>query len=143
MSRKLSLAVAVFVVALGLGQKAFGQASGSFAGTVTDKSGSAVVGATVSVASEATGVVRTTTTDDNGHYAVTLLPVSVYSVRVEFKGFQTTESKGVKVEVEHYREIGFKLSAAAVSPTVEVTASEVGVETANPSFGQVITSQQV
>jgi hypothetical protein len=143
MSRKLSLAVAVFVVALGLGQKAFGQASGSFAGTVTDKSGSAVVGATVSVASEATGVVRTTTTDDNGHYAVTLLPVSVYSVRVEFKGFQTTESKGVKLQVDEHREMDFTLSPATVSSTVEVTASEVAVETTNPSLGQVITSQQV
>jgi len=143
MSRKYFLAVVVFIATLCGGQKAFGQASGSFSGTVTDKTGSAVAGATVTVTSEATGVVRTQTTDDTGHYAVTLLPVSVYSVRVEFKGFQTTESKGVKLQVDEHRQMDFTLSPATVSSTVEVTAEEVAVETTNPSLGQVITSQQV
>jgi hypothetical protein len=143
MSRKHFLAVVVFIATLCGGQKALGQTTGSFSGTVTDKTGSAVAGATVTVTSEATGVVRTTTTDDTGHYTITLLPVSVYSVRVEFKGFQTTESKGVKLQVDEHREMDFTLSPATVSSTVEVTAEEVAVETTNPSLGQVITSQQV
>src|SRR5215475_11317818 len=143
MSRKLAFSLVVLIATLCWSSTAFGQATGSFSGTVTDKSGSAVAGATVTVTSQGTGVARTVTTDDSGHYAVTLLPVSVYSVRIEFKGFQTTESKDVKLQVDEHREMDFSLSPATVSSTVEVTAAEVAVETSNPSLGQVINSQQV
>src|SRR5215472_11823132 len=122
---------------------ALGQATGSFLGTVTDKSGSAVPGAAVTVTSQGTGASRSVSTDDNGHYIVNLLPVSIYTVRVEFKGFQTVESKDLKLQVDEQRELNFTLTPASVSSTVEVVGSAVAVETANPSLGQVITSEEV
>ena len=125
------------------GQAAYGQATGSFLGTVTDKSGAAVSGASVTVTSQGTGATRETTTDDVGHYVVNLLPVSIYTIRVEFKGFQTAESKDVKLQVDEQRELDFTLVLSTVSSSVEVVANEVVVETANPSLGQVITSQEV
>jgi len=124
-------------------QRAYGQATGSFLGTVTDKSGSAISGATVAVTSQGTGAARQTITDEAGHYNINLLPVSVYTVHVEFKGFQTAETKDVRLQVDEQRELDFSLSPATVSSSVEVVANEVAVETANPSLGQVITSQQV
>jgi len=140
-----------FLVALGFcaailcccGQRAYGQATGSFLGTVTDKSGSAISGAIVTVTSQGTGATRQTTTDDAGHYNINLLPITVYTVRVDFKGFQTSEAKDVKLQVDEQRELDFSLSPATVSSSVEVVANEVAVETTNPSLGQVITSQQV
>jgi Carboxypeptidase regulatory-like domain len=123
--------------------RAYGQANGSFLGTVSDKSGSAIAGATVTVTSQGTGAVRQTSTDEAGHYVVNLLPVSVYTVRVEFKGFAPAESKDVRLQVDEQRELDFSLSPASVSTSVEVTANEVAVETANPALGQVITSQEV
>lgn len=123
--------------------RTYGQANGSFLGTVRDKSGSAVAGATVTVTSQATGAVRETTTDEVGHYVVNLLPVSVYTVHVEFKGFAPAESKDLRLQVDEQRELDFSLSPASVSTSVEVMANEVAVETANPSLGQVITSQEV
>jgi len=143
MSRKFVFSLVVFIATLCWSTSAFGQATGSFAGTVTDKSGSAVAGATVTVTSQTTGVARTATTDETGHYGINLLPVSVYTIHVEFKGFQPAESKDVKLQVDEHRELDFSLSPATVSSTVEVTASEVAMETSNPSLGQVITSQQV
>jgi carboxypeptidase family protein len=135
--------VACFAVLCFCGQRAYGQAVGSFQGTVTDKSGSAISGAKVTVASQTTGATRDTITDQTGHYVVNLLPVSVYTVRVEFQGFQTAESKDLKLQVDEQRELDFTLSPATVSSTVEVSADAVAVETANPTLGQVITSQQV
>src|SRR6266403_4048455 len=143
MSKRIIFAVVVCIAALCLGQAAFGQATGSFQGTVTDKSGSAIVGASVKVTSQATGAVREATTDDSGHYIIALLPVSIYTIRVEFKGFQTTESKDVRLQVDEQRELDFALAPASVSSTVEVVANAVAVETANPTLGQVITSEQV
>jgi len=143
MSKRIIFAVVVCIAALCLGQAAFGQATGSFQGTVTDKSGSAIIGASVKVTSQATGAVREATTDDSGHYIIALLPVSIYTIQVEFKGFQTTESKDVRLQVDEHRELDFALAPASVSSTVEVVGNAVAVETANPSLGQVITSQQV
>src|SRR5690242_3605685 len=45
----------------------YGQATGSFSGTVTDKTGSVVSGANVKATAQATGGVRESKTDDSGH----------------------------------------------------------------------------
>jgi hypothetical protein len=143
MSKRTIFAVIACVAALCCGQSAFGQATGSFQGTVTDKSGSAIIGASVKATSQATGAVREATTDDSGHYIIALLPVSIYTIRVEFKGFQTTESKDLRLQVDEQRELDFALAPASVSSSIEVVANAVAVETANPTLGQVITSQEV
>jgi hypothetical protein len=143
MSKRIIFAVIACLVVLCCGQKTFGQATGSFQGTVTDKSGSAIIGASVKATSQGTGAVREATTDDSGHYIIALLPVSIYTIRVEFKGFQTTESKDLRLQVDEQRELDFALAPASVSSSIEVVANAVAVETANPTLGQVITSQEV
>src|ERR1019366_9278021 len=121
----------------------YGQANGSFSGTVADKTGSVVAGASVKITSQGTGLVREARTDDSGHYLVPLLPVAVYTIHVESQGFQTTEQKDVRLQDDEQREINFSLNPASVSQSVEVSATEVAVETTHPSLGQVITEQQV
>jgi len=74
---------------------------------------------------------------------VPLLPVSNYSIRVESQGFQTTEQKDLRLQVNEQREVDFALNPASVSSTVEVSATEVAVQTTNATLGQVITSEQV
>src|SRR5271155_6171419 len=84
---KLSHRIWFFVVAcalaLAFSPAAHGQATGSFSGTVVDKSGSGVPGATVTATSEGTGLGRGTKTDNAGHYVIPLLPVSIYTIRIE------------------------------------------------------------
>src|ERR1700704_3751558 len=138
---KRSALLVIFL--LSICQFLYSQASGSFSGTVTDKTGSVVSGATVKITSLATGLARETKTDETGHYMVPLLPVSVYSIRVESQGFQTTEQKDLRLQVDEKREINFSLAPASVSSTVEVSATEVAVQTTNATLGQVITSEQV
>jgi hypothetical protein len=121
----------------------YGQATGSFSGTVVDKSGGNVPGATVTATAAATGLARTGKTDDAGHYLIPLLPVGGYTVRVESSGFQAAEAKGLNLDVNESRELDFTLSPANVSTTVEVSANALAAETTNPSLGQVINSQQV
>jgi hypothetical protein len=120
-----------------------GQANGSFSGTVTDKAGAVVSGATVRATAQETGLSRETKTDDSGHYVIPLLPVAHYTIRVDSQGFQANEEKDVRLQVDEHREVDFSLAPASVTSTVEVNATEVAVETANPSLGQVITSEQV
>ena len=131
------------VILLSICQFLYSQANGSFSGTVADKSGSVIANATVKVTSTQTGLVRDTKTDDTGHYTVPLLPVSTYTVRVEAQGFQAAEQRDAYLQVNESRELNFTLNPASVSTSVEVTATEVAVQTTNPTLGQVITSQQV
>jgi hypothetical protein len=139
------LLCACFVMALGMcfASTAWGQATGSFSGTVLDKSGSPMSGATVTAVSQSTGVSRSAKTDDAGHYLIPLLPVSIYTVRAEFAGFKTAETKDLRLQIDEARELNFTLGPSTVTTAVEVSASAVAVETTNPSLGQVITAQEV
>jgi len=121
----------------------YGQATGSFSGTVTDKSGSVISGATVTATSQGTGLSRASKTEDAGHYLIPLLPIGIYTLRVEFQGFRTAETKDLRLQVDEARELDFNLSPSSVSAQVEVSANAVAVETTNPSLGQVITAEQV
>ena len=53
----------------------YGQATGSFSGTITDKTGSVVCGASVKATAQGTGTSRESKTDDSGHYLMPLLPI--------------------------------------------------------------------
>jgi hypothetical protein len=133
----------VCTLALSVSPALFGQATGSFSGTVVDKSGSPISAATVTATSQGTGVSRQSKTDEAGHYLIPLLPVSIYALRVEFQGFQAVENKDLRLQVDEARELNFTLSPSSVSSTVEVSALAVAVETSNPSLGQVINAEEV
>jgi hypothetical protein len=136
-------ALLLFVLALLLSPTLHAQATGSFSGSVLDKSGSAIPGATVTATSQGTGLARNTQTDNAGHYLIPLLPVGLYTVRVDASGFQSGESKDLRLQVDEARELDFPLAPATVVTSVEVVSNAVAVQTTSPSLGQVITSQQV
>jgi hypothetical protein len=142
-SYKILFTAIVSILLLTICPAMHGQATGSFSGNVLDKSGAAIPGASVGVVSEGTGLARKVKTDDAGHYLLPLLPVGSYTVRVDATGFQSAESKDLRLQVDEARELDFSLAPAAVVTTVAVSGEAVAVETTNPSLGQVITSQQV
>src|SRR6267378_4455377 len=142
-SIKALLVILFCCVVVSVSPLLYGQASGSFAGTISDKTGSVISGATVKVTSQGTGASREAKTDDAGHYLIPLLPVGIYTLHVEFQGFRAAETKDLRLQIDEARELNFTLSPSTVSSQVEVTANAVSVETTNPSLGQVITSEQV
>jgi hypothetical protein len=142
-THRILLLVVICVLALIIPAAAHGQATGSFSGNVLDKSGSAVPGATVIATSQGTGLARDGKTDNTGHYLIPLVPIGTYTVRVDAAGFQSAETKDLRLQVDEARELDFSLVPATVVTTVAVTGDAVAVETANSSLGQVITSQQV
>src|SRR6202158_4440081 len=143
MLTRKALLVAVLCSVFSLCPLLNGQANGSLSGTVSDKTGSVISGATVKITSQGTGITREVKTDGSGHYLAPLLPVSIYTIRVESQGFQTTEQKDIRLQVDEQREVDFSVNPASVSSTVEVSATEVAVETTNPTLGQVITAEEV
>jgi Carboxypeptidase regulatory-like domain len=142
-SHKIFILVVVCILGLMISPAMLGQATGSFSGNVFDKAGASVPGATVIATAQGTGQVRTTNTDGAGHYLLPLLPVGIYTVHVDATGFQSAESKDLKLQIDEARELDFSLVPGTVVTTVAVTGDAVAVESANPSLGQVITSQEV
>ncbi len=143
LNKSALLGVGLLLLAVSVCPLVQGQANGSFSGTVSDKAGAVVAAATVKVTSQGTGVVREAKTNESGYYLIPLLPVAFYTIHVESQGFQATEQRDIRLQVDEHREVDFTLAPASVSTNVEVNATEVAVETTNPSLGQVITSEQV
>lgn len=142
-SKRTLLAVYCFALIGLLSPCLYGQATGSFTGTVSDNSGAVVSGVKVTVTAQATNNSRETTTDETGHYLIPLLGVGQYSIKVEASGFKPAEAKDVRLQIDEHREFDFKLVPASVTTSVEVNATEVAVQTTNPTLGQVITSEEV
>src|SRR6476659_7495248 len=69
--------------------------TGGISGTVTDQTGGAMPGATVTVTSATTGQSRTTVTNELGRYQVSALQPSRYEVKVELQGFSTVRRPDV------------------------------------------------
>ena len=93
MSRKLKLSAVLVCLLSGLlSASLFGQATGSFSGTVSDNSGAVVAGAKITVTSQATNTSREVITDDTGHFLVPLLGVADYTIKVEAAGFKAAQA---------------------------------------------------
>jgi hypothetical protein len=93
MSKKLVFVVMALVVALCVSPTVYGQANASFSGTVSDKSGSVIAGASVSVVSQDTGASRATNTDESGHYLITLLPLGSLHGPCRLQGLSERRAK--------------------------------------------------
>ncbi|MDT7603354.1 MAG: hypothetical protein QOF61_1351, partial [Acidobacteriota bacterium] len=117
---------------------------GRISGTIKDASGAVVPGSTITVTNAATNLVRTATTDADGFYTVTNLPVGTYVVSADSSGFKRAEQSGVAVTADARLTIDLALDTGQVSETVLV-ATSVG-ETVNTTSGEVarvVDSQQV
>jgi hypothetical protein len=94
--------------------------SGSIYGAVTDASGAAVAGATVSVENPVSGYVRATKTDATGHYQFTNLPLNPYHVSITAHGFNVgTQEADVRSFVPIALTTSLKAGATITEITVE------------------------
>jgi Carboxypeptidase regulatory-like domain/TonB dependent receptor/TonB-dependent Receptor Plug Domain len=117
---------------------------GSIAGTVTDTTGAAVTGATVTVHNVATGVDRITQTGIDGGYLVPELQVGTYTVTVELGGFQKAVTTGVTVDVATEKRIDVVLKPGAVTNSVTVAGEDIPeVDTTGDTLGGTLTQETV
>jgi protocatechuate 3,4-dioxygenase beta subunit len=97
-------------------------------GTVFDPQGAAVANAKVSIANEATGVMREVNSDAEGFYTFANVPPGVYTVRAESAGFAKAETKNVRLEVGRASTIDIKLTVAKAGEIVTVQVQEAQVD---------------
>src|ERR1700691_4414163 len=134
----------VALSALLLGSVAFAQtsiATGSIVGNVTDSTGAVLPNARVTVTGP-TGQTLHATSNGTGSYSLGALIPGVYQVRVEAKGFKTTQLS-LDVKVDNAANGSAKLEIGQESTVVEVQGSEVQVNTEQATVQGVLTASQI
>ena len=134
----VSKVAAVCAAVLFFGLSAAAQQSlGTLRGNVKDELGGVIIGATVTV-TDAAGVEKTTTTDEQGNYSFAGLPPGRYTVRINQGGFAPYENLGVEVQAGRTHPLDIVLTVAIEQEEVTVTAeAPVGTE-AESQAGAVV-----
>ncbi len=131
---------------LGLPLSASGQATsatgGSIQGTITDPSGAAVVGATVTISSPDTGYTHTETTSKAGFYSIGPLNPGKYVISVSAPTFQKLDVTTV-VQTGIATSGSEKLTLGEASETIQVSASALQVNTDQIGVSGVINQEQI
>ena len=112
-------------------------------GSVTDGSGGAIPGATVTVTGEGTGLIRTVQTNTSGLYSVGDLPVGSYQVEVTLDGFKTAVVEGVGLNVADNRAVDVTLELGTVSDQVTVQADALTVQTIGGDLSGLVDGEQI
>ena len=116
---------------------------GRIEGTVTDPTGAIVPGAAVVATHDGTGVEQRVTTTQDGSYALPVLPVGLYSIRVTVQGFQPYERTGIAVDANSALVVNVSLVAGTKTEALTVNESAVHVDTASTQMGEVISGHQM
>jgi hypothetical protein len=126
MTRRLVLLISVALIALVASvPAAMAQAVyGSIAGTVTDPSGAALPGVTVTITSVERRTVDSVVTNSSGNYTKGQLLPGMYEVKAELTGFKSAVVSRAKVSVDTQTNIDMPLQLGDLSEAVTVTAAE-------------------
>jgi carboxypeptidase family protein len=115
--------------------------TGSVSGNVTDATGAVLPNAKITVTGP-TGQTLRAVTSGAGSYSVAGLIPGSYSVRVEAKGFKTSQL-ALEVKVDNTANGSVKLELGQESTVVEVQASELQVNTEQATVQGVLTATQI
>jgi len=132
------------VIVCSLTAGVWGQTSqGRILGTVTDKSGAVVPGATVVVRNTATDVARTLSTSSSGEFLAPSLDPGSYLVTATAPGFKRSERSGIKLEVAKDVRVDIQLEPGGATETVTVTEEAPLVDTTNDVLGGTFSNQSI
>ena len=130
----------LLVILVGSGLLVYGQGtSASLTGNVTDPSGAAVPGATVTVTNIGTNLTQSVKTDSVGTYLLRPLPIGNYTLTIEAAGFARYVQKGITLTVDlaATQDVRLKVGTGK-SETISVTADAELINTSSAELGTTI-----
>jgi len=143
LSRSLSASALFLALIVGLtlmfapfvqGQSTYGSVSG----VVSDPSGAAIAGASVTLTNMGTTEKHTQTSSDQGTYSFVNVIPGQYRVDVEKTGFKHSAHPDIAVQVQLDTHVETTLTVGAASEVVEVTSETTLLQTESSSLGQVV-----
>src|SRR2546430_2077064 len=95
------------------------QSTAQINGTVRDQSGAVMPGVDITVMQTATGLMRTTVTNETGSYVFANLPIGPYRLEAALPGFRTYVQTGIVLQVGSNPEINAALTVGQGAEPVE------------------------
>lgn len=138
--------IAVFsalLITLAASSAVFAQATGTLSGSIADANGALVPGVNVTVKNAATNLTRNVTTNDEGRWTATLLPVGSYTVSFEKDGFKKSQTQNVEVEASVGRVVDVVLEVGSTDVFVDVSSDQPLVQAESAAVSRQITGEEV
>src|SRR5271166_1003129 len=141
--RRYFIAILTVFVLLGVDYALAQTGTTSLRGTITDKSGAAIVGASVKITNSQTGFGRSATTGGSGEYEFLALAPGDYTLTVEKASFQRYEQTNLQLLVNLPATANVTLQVGSATQTVEVSAQLETLNTTDASIGNAFNENQV
>ena len=123
---------------------AFAQiATGEVNGTITDKSGGAIINATIKITNQATGISDQAQSNSSGYFLFINVQPGNYTLSVEMTGFKTARVPVFQIAVNQTLTQNMVLDVGSITETVEVTAQAPLLQQSSTELGTVISEQAV
>jgi outer membrane receptor protein involved in Fe transport len=119
------------------------QATALLTGTVKDSSGAVIQGAKVTLKNSDTNVIRSVSSNKDGDYLFTLIPIGTYEVDVVREGFNQSVRKGIKLEINQNARLDVVLEVGTTAQVVEVTGDVTQVDTVSDTIGKSVVGETI
>ena len=134
--------IAVVVLAL-FPAGAFAQVSAGLSGRVTDQTGAAVSGATITAINQDTGSSRTAITNQYGGYQLVELPIGRYELHAKKDGFAESIQSGIVLVVGEDATANVALKVGNVTEQVKVVANTPVVNATTQDISGLVGEKEI
>jgi hypothetical protein len=117
--------------------------TGSITGQVTDSSGAVIVGANVTAENTATSVKTSATTNGSGVYSIRFLPIGLYTVTIDAKGFSTQQIPSFSLEIDQTAKIDASLKIGAASTVTVQSDTHPILDTTDSTLGNTLSANEI
>ena len=138
----LSLVLGLAFVVLAATAASAQVAGANIGGAVTDESGAAIPGVTITITNGATGVKQVVVTGPEGNYRAVALQPGPYEVTTEIQGF-APQRRELTLLVGADATLNFRLGVAGVAETLTVVSESPLVEVSRAAPSSVIEADQL
>ena len=111
-------------------------------GLVTDASGAALPGLTVTATNQATNIAYTGVTNDAGNYVITSVPIGAYVIAAQLQGFKAVQAR-VTLSAAQTARVDFRMEVGNLEERLEVVATGAVLQTENAVVGTKVEREQI
>nr|MBA3570643.1 carboxypeptidase regulatory-like domain-containing protein [Pyrinomonadaceae bacterium] len=137
--RVLGLTCLVVIYTIGVAA----QTDSTITGDIKDSNGAVLVGVQVTAKHLETGLVRVTTSEDEGRFVFPGLPVGLYELKAEFAGFEPLGFPNVRLTVNDTTAVSLVMKVAGLTAAVNVDSGEVLVNTQSQELSYLVGEQAI
>src|SRR5687768_16390393 len=119
------------------------QTTSTITGEVKDSNSALLVGVQISATALETGVIRTTSSGEEGRFVFPALPVGTYELRAEHNGFEPLVPQTVRLTVNETVHVSLVLKIAGLTANVTVDSGESLVNTESAELSYLVSERLI